>query len=200
MTHPDDDGGAVDGASVPVPDGEELAAFWHVARGRAGLGRLAVVIGAGARASVPPPASALGDTPQLADAVLARVLDGTKTATTVTVRELADAGQPPPEPGDLSILVDGRGHPRALVRTTAVRRVRLADVDAEHVAAEGEGDASVAAWTARVTAELRERSWASGADVGPDTEVVLERFEVRYPPRRRTGLPAPTAPQPAPVG
>ena len=187
-----------DGAVVPEPDGEEIAAFWTLARGRAGLGRLAVLIGTGGRAAVPPPVVALADTPRSADRLLEQVLDGTTTATATAAWELTDAGQPLPEPGDLSIVVDGRGHPRALVRTTSVRLLRLADVDAEHVAAEGHGAMTAAEWASRFGEDLRRRAEGTPHVVGPDTDVVLERFEVRFPPHPRATAGSPV-PAPAPV-
>ncbi|WP_298458034.1 ASCH domain-containing protein [uncultured Cellulomonas sp.] len=177
---PDD---APGGTPVGVPDGEEIAAFWELARGRAGLGRLAAVVGTGARASLPPPAWALGDTAEEADAQLARVLARTRTAMTTALWELADADVAPPERGDLSIVVDGRGHPRALIRTTAVRQVRFADVDAEHAAAEGEGDGSLEAWRARYAGRLAQAAAVAGRVLDDDTSVVLEQFEVRFPTR-----------------
>ena len=172
-------------AGIPVPDGEEIVRFWQLARSRAGLGRLAVVVGTGARASVPPPAWAFGDLPDLADELLALVLDGTKTATTAAVWEFTDAGDPLPEPGDLSIVLDGRGHPRALIRTTQVRVVRLGDVDAEHARLEGEDDRTLATWRVEHERYLRRLTAGTDRTVDDDTEVVLERFELRYPPRRR---------------
>jgi uncharacterized protein YhfF len=170
---------------VPPADGDEIAAFWQLARGRAGLGRLAVVVGHGAGASVPPPAWAFGDSPRLADELLGLVLDGTKTATTTALSELTDAGEPVPEPGDLSIVLDGRGHPRALIRTTEVRVVRFADVDAEHARLEGEDDRTLATWVVEHERYFRRVLAAAGRELDGDTAMVLERFEVRYPPRRR---------------
>ena len=175
--------GAADPATVPAPDGDEITAFWQLARGRAGLDRLAVIVGSGAGASVPPPAWSFADTPDEADRQLARVLDRTRTATAVARCELDDAGEPLPQPGDLSIVVDGRGHPRALLRTTEVRTVRFADVDAEHARLEGEGDGTLASWTAAYAPRFAEAAARTGRTAGPDLEVVLERFEVRYPTR-----------------
>ena len=171
--------------AVPAPDGDEIAAFWHLARGRAGLGRLAVLVGPGAQASVPPPAWAFGDSPRLADQLLDLVLAGTKTATTTALWELTDADEPLPQVGDLSIVLDGRAHPRALIRTTAVRVVPFADVDAEHAYLEGEDDRSLETWAAEHERYFRRVAASAGRTFGPDTEVVLERFEVRFPPRRR---------------
>jgi uncharacterized protein YhfF len=170
---------------VPGADGDEIAAFWQLARGRAGLGRLAVLVGAGSRATVPPPAWAFGDSPRLADELLDLVLRGVKTATTSAVWEHTEAGTPLPEPGDLSIVLDGRGHPRALLRTTDVRTVRFADVDAEHAYLEGEDDRTLETWTAEHDRYFRRLAAAAGRTFDGDTEVLLERFEVRFPARAR---------------
>jgi uncharacterized protein YhfF len=179
---------AVDASGIPAPDGDEIASFWQLARGRAGLGRLTAIIGTGARASVPPPAWAFGDSPRLADELLDLVLGGTKTATTSALWEYTDAGEPLPERGDLSIVLDGRGHPRALIRTTEVRIVRFADVDAEHAYQEGEDDRSLAAWVTAHERYFQRVAAAAGRTFDGDTEVVLERFELRFPARERSSL------------
>ena len=58
--------------------------------------------------------------------------------------------------------------------------MRFADVDAEHARLEGEGDGSLAAWAAAHEPRLREVAARTGRAFGPDVEVVLERFEVRF--------------------
>jgi uncharacterized protein YhfF len=192
MTHPDGPVPAAGGPgaaadAVPAADGDEIAAFWQLARARAGLGRLAVLVGTGARAAVPPPAWAFGDSPRLADELLDLVLRGVKTATTTALWELTDNGLPLPARGDLSIVLDGRGHPRALIRTTEVRTARFGDVDAEHAHLEGEGDRSLAAWTTEHARYFRRVAALAGRTFDDDTEVVLERFELRFPARSRGG-------------
>ncbi|MCL3860503.1 ASCH domain-containing protein [Actinotalea sp. K2] len=179
---PGEDSGA---GGADAPDGDEIMDFWELARGSAGLGRLAVVTGVGAQAGVAPPAWAFGDSPRLADELLGLVLDGVKTAASVSVAELEAAGEPVPSPGDLSIVLDGRGHPRALLRTTAVRVVPFDEVDDEHAEREGEDDRTLASWRheheryfRRVLAEL-------GQEFEPTMPVVLERFECRFPAPRR---------------
>jgi len=164
-------------------DADEIAAFWELARGRAGLGRLAVVTGAGAAASVPPPAWAFGDSVAAADELVDLVLAGVKTATVSPVWEYEASGAALPLVGDLSIVLDGRAHPRALICTTQVRVARFEEVDAAHAWVEGEGDRSLESWRAAHEAYYR-RSMASGAvEFRPDMKLVLERFEVRFPPR-----------------
>ena len=167
---------------LEVPEGEELHAFWEVARARLGTSGVEVVTGVPVSATVPPPSWAFGDNPQLADELLDLVLAGRKTATTSSVAELAEAAEPVPAVGDLSILLDGSGSPRALIRTTDVRQVRFDEVDAEYAALEGEGDLSLESWRAD-----HERYWRRV--LGPQVEdsgigaleLVLERFELLHP-------------------
>jgi hypothetical protein len=55
-THGDGRDGAVEPVVVPAPDGDEIAQFWHLARGRAGLGCTAYLRRAGAASGrVPTP-------------------------------------------------------------------------------------------------------------------------------------------------
>ncbi|MCB7137878.1 ASCH domain-containing protein [Cellulosimicrobium marinum] len=170
---------AVDGA---VPGGQdELAAeileFWEAARPSAGLGKLGVVIGTGVAESVPPPAWSFGDNPALADSLLEAVLSGAKTSTSSSLWEYDDQ-TPVPEKGELSILLDGEGHPRALIRTTAVDIVPFGEVDEAFAAAEGEDDGSLEAWR---EGHRRYFERVLDREVGEDMPVVCEWFELRYP-------------------
>ncbi|RMI12958.1 ASCH domain-containing protein [Cellulomonas triticagri] len=169
-----------DDTAAPLTDdsADALLAFWEVARVRAGVVRVGVVTGPGVSGSMTPPAWSFGDTPEVADALLALVLEGTKTATSAALPEYAAADEPLPVKGDLSIVLDGAGRPGALIRTTAVARVPLGEVGEEHAAAEGEGDRTLATWRTE-----HEALWRAtlGEDVGPDLAVVTERFELLYP-------------------
>jgi len=160
--------------------GDEIAAFWELARRGVGLGRLGVIVGPSPSESVPPPAWAFGDSPKLADELLDLVLMGTKTATSSGAWEYDDEA-PMPAEGDLSIILDGRGHPRALVRTTSVRVVPFAEVDADFAALEGEDDLSLEAWRSGHEAYFTRNLAARGATFDASMPVVLEHFEVRYP-------------------
>lgn len=128
-----------------------------------------------------PPAGPLGATEQQADELLELVLAGIKTATSSVQEVYAQQGIAVPEVGDLSILLDGVGRPRALVATTAVRTCAFEEVDAEHAAAEGEGDRSLAYWR-----RVHERFFTDElAQVGEQftsrTAVVLERIQLLDP-------------------
>lgn len=174
-----------------MAEASEIVRFWELARGRARLGRLQVITGPAAVSVVPPPAWSFGSTPAQADELLALVLSGRKTATASALESYEAEGVEPPRVGDLSIVLDGAGHPRALVRTTAVDVVPFDQVGAEHAAAEGEGDLSLDHWRAvhaeAFSAELAE----AGRRFRPDSPVVLERLRLLHPrPREvRAGQP-----------
>lgn len=86
---------------------------------------------------------AFGDSPELADALLALVLAGTKTATCWAARDLG-----PSAVGQRSVVLDGRGAARAVIETVQIRACRFADVDAAFAYDEGEDDRSLPAWRA----------------------------------------------------
>lgn len=130
----------------------------------------------------------------LRDRLVAAVLVGAKTATTSLLCEyrgedgdvggdVGGDGEPLPVSGARSVVVDSAGAAVAVIETTDVRVVPLAEVDVAHARAEGEGHESVARWRA-----AHEKFWhgtamrvalgAPGFTVDDSTEVVLERFRV----------------------
>ncbi|MEO6790163.1 MAG: ASCH domain-containing protein [Ornithinibacter sp.] len=158
-------------------DDDELDAFWDIAREHAGLAGVPVYTGENPVRTLRPPAWAFGATPEQADELLRLVLDGAKTATASSQADYVQEGEDLPVPGMLGIVLDGVGHPRALVSTTEVRVVPFDQVDADHARDEGEGDGSLENWRA-----VHERFFAEHADGGfqSDMPVVLERFHVLY--------------------
>ncbi|QAY68690.1 ASCH domain-containing protein [Xylanimonas protaetiae] len=179
-----DDLSAPDAAEPPVDDVEQarrIQEFWVASRTKAGLGRLTnVVVAASWGEEVPPPAWSFGDSPELADELLALVLRGQKTGTSSAVVEYEAADEPVPAKGDLSILLDGRGEPRALVRTSRVDVVAFDDVTEEFAASEGEGDRTLASWRADHEAFWRRTLPALGLEFDLAMDVVCERFELLY--------------------
>lgn len=107
------------------------------------------------------------------------ILDGRKTATTVLLAEYEACGEPLPQPGDRSVLVDSQEWPIAVLVTTDVQIEALNNVSFQHVLDEGEGQSSVAQWR-----EEHEAFWNSissdlgGIRIDDDTKVVLEHFTV----------------------
>jgi uncharacterized protein YhfF len=114
----------------------------------------------------------------LRDRLVAAILAGEKTTTTGLA-----ADDPLPVPGLRVVVVDSGGRPVAVIETTAVRMVRLADVDPGHVLGEGEGFASVAEWRAGHerfwrSAEMRRAVGDPAFTVGDDTLVVASQFRL----------------------
>ena len=154
--------------------------FWQVARVKARLSTLGGVLGETPAGAVAPPAWAFGDAPELADELLALVLSGAKTATAELVATYEEAGEPLPVVGDLSIVQDGAGTPRALLRTTRVDVMPFPAVTAEHARLEGEGDRTLAAWRTEHERYWR-RTLPAGVAFSQDLLVVCERFTVLHP-------------------
>jgi len=165
-----------DDQAVEVSGDDRINAFWEVAHRYADIGDLDVVMGRQWGEALPPPSWSFGDSAEMADRLLELVLAGRKTATSGLLQEYVDEDEPLPKTGDLSIIVDGSGRPRALLRDVEVKRVRFADVTSAQAAAEGEGDGTLESWR-----EAHLQFWQrEGYEVSDDTVVVWERFEVLY--------------------
>ncbi|MDR2974849.1 MAG: ASCH domain-containing protein [Propionibacteriaceae bacterium] len=157
-------------------EADELQDFWSVASRYARLGDLEVFMGTPWSEALAPEAWSFGDSADLANELLALVLAGKKTATTGLYQEYVDEEEPLPKVGDLSIILDGASHPRALVRDQEVVITTFGDVTPEQAAAEGEGDRTLESWR-QAHREVWERR---GLAITDDTKVVWERFKVLY--------------------
>lgn len=165
-------------------DASPIAAFWADVRAQAEARTCAdarTQADARNRAAAlppdPPEAWAFGATPQQADELLALMLAGAKTGTASSLGDYSE-GEPLPQVGDLSIVLDGAGAPRAVLEVTAVDVVHVTEVSADHAWAEGEGDRTLATWRA-----LHEDFWRENSPGGfsPQMPVVCERFRVLHP-------------------
>lgn len=127
-----------------------------------------------------PGAWAFGATPAHADGLLALVLEGIKTGTASSLWDYEATGDPLPYAGELSIILDGAGVPRAVIETTDLQTVPFDQVTAEHAFSEGEGDRSLADWR-----EVHERYWRQHSEnprgYAPDMPVLCERFRLIHP-------------------
>jgi uncharacterized protein YhfF len=179
--HDDAFGEPVEFGSADAERARQIQEFWELARIRTGLTRTAVVTGMSAEATVPPPAWAFGDNPRLADELLELVLAGAKTATSSALAELERDGEPVPRRGDRSILLDGSGRPRALIRTTSVEVLPFGEVTEAQARAEGEDDRSLASWRREHERYFRRVLDGTGADFSDDLPVAFEHFELLYP-------------------
>ncbi|UZN04553.1 ASCH domain-containing protein [Cellulomonas sp. S1-8] len=166
------------GAEAGTQD-TRIADFWDAARGHLGWGKLDAVLGESVTGAVPPQAWAFGDDARLADELLALVLTGRKTGTSTALVEYTAVDEPLPRVGDVSIVLDSAGDPRALLRTTEVAVVPFDQVGAEHAVAEGEDDLSLESW--RREHEVYWRRLLGDEAFATSMDVVTERFELVYP-------------------
>ena len=121
-----------------------------------------------------------GDSRELADELIALVLDGTKRATATAVVEFERAGEAVPEPGGLWIACDGAGVPRSLLRTTEVRVGPLSSVDEAFAWDEGEGDRTRRSWLDAHERYFRRLLPTIGETFHAELPTVLEHFEVLF--------------------
>lgn len=122
----------------------------------------------------------------LRDKLVEAILSGAKTSTTGLLADYRATGEALPEPGERSILIDSASLPLGVVENTRVRTVALADVDLDHVIAEGEGDTE-ATWRVGheeffTSAVMRDALGDPGFTVDEDTLVVLEEFRLLRQP------------------
>lgn len=162
-----------------MSEDDRIRTFWELARVHAKLNVSSPYFGPTPLDSVPPPAWSFGADARQADELLELVLAGTKTATASALWDYEADGEAVPEPGALSIVLDGSGQPRALLETTHVEVVPFDEVTEEHARLEGEDDRSLAHWR-----EVHERFFAETAShdrgFSTDMPVVCERFRVLY--------------------
>lgn len=122
-----------------------------------------------------------GDSPALADELGFLVRDGIKTATCGLLWEYEYDGEPIPEVGQFSVILDGRDAPLCIIETIEITHRPYDRVDAAFAYDEGEDDRSLRSW--------REGHWRFfsrsceriGRDIALDMPLVCERFRLVYP-------------------
>ncbi len=119
-----------------------------------------------------------GSTPAGADGLLALVLAGTKTTTSLAVAAAGVTGEPLPFAGSLSIVLDGAGRPRCVIETIETTRQPLSAVDEAFAHAYGEGDRTRDWWLREMGDYYREEFAALGLPADPDPLLCCERFRV----------------------
>ncbi len=123
----------------------------------------------------PAPVSAIsfafGDSPALADALLALVIAGKKTATCGALRDYGLGKEALPKVGRRDTVLNGSGRPAAVIETIEVTTMRFGTVPEDFALAEGEGD--FAAWREGHIAYFdRNGGWSE------DMMLVCERFRL----------------------
>lgn len=125
-------------------------------------------------------AECFGDNPTLADKLADLMVRGIKTATCSALWEWQAAGDPLPEVGLKTIILNSRDEPACIIETTEVTVRSFHQVDAQFASEEGEGDRSLAYWRKahrRVFSRTLPRIGRSFDEAIP---LVCERFRVIY--------------------
>jgi uncharacterized protein YhfF len=125
-------------------------------------------------------AEAWGDSSRLANELGALIVAGTKTATCSALWDYEAEGEPLPEVGVKTVVLDGIGDPLCIVETNEVEVVPYNQVDVRFAYEEGEGDRSLRYW--------REAHWRFFSRTLPNINrdpttnmpLVCERFRVIY--------------------
>jgi uncharacterized protein YhfF len=146
-----------------------IEAYWAAFRKAAGLDHdLYVVV-------------QMGDSPELADELLDLMLAGRKRATASLARDY-EGEEPLPKVGDHVVVVDGRGTPCCIWRTTEVTIKPLIEVDDAFAWDEGEGDRSRAFWLDAHRRVFARQAAREGFTMHDRMPAVFERFTLVWPP------------------
>ncbi|HEX7436575.1 MAG TPA: ASCH domain-containing protein [Caldimonas sp.] len=127
-------------------------------------------------------AAALGHTRLLADAFAELVASGVKRGHATLLRDFEKDLEPLPQPGDHLVVLDSAGEPRAIVRTSHVEKRRFNEIDDAFAFEAGEGDLTLRWWLTAHRQDFAERAEAEGFEAHERMELVLEYFEMVWPP------------------
>jgi uncharacterized protein YhfF len=124
--------------------------------------------------------ASFGDSAHLADELGALVASGVKTATCGSLWEYEAEGIPIPEPGMITVVVDGRGLPLCIIETLEAVVQPFDAVDRRFAWEEGEGDRTLEYWR-KVHWDYFSRSLAAiGRPPSREMPLVCERFRLLY--------------------
>ena len=127
-------------------------------------------------------ATALGHTRALADTLAELVAGGVKRAHASLLRDFEKDLEPLPQPGEHVVVLDGDGLPRAIVRNTHVEKRLFNQIDDQFAFDAGEGDLSLRWWLNAHRQDYAERAETEGFEVDERVPLVLEYFELVWPP------------------
>lgn len=123
----------------------------------------------------------IGESVAAADEGARLILTGAKTASSSLLWEYQATGRPPAKKGSLSILLDGRDAPLAVVETTWLKLQPFEQVEAPFARDYGEWDGTLATWREKCWAFYAPQCAALGRAPSPSMPLVCERFRVVFP-------------------
>ena len=152
-----------------LPRSPQTDAFWQAFRRYAVLDHDAYIVGS------------FGDSPEMATKLADLVIAGVKRATASLVRDYREDREPIPKPGDFVMVLDGKGRPRFIWRTTEVTIKPLSQVDEAFAWDEGEGDRTRDWWLDTHCHYFARQATHEGFELNDEILIVFERFEVVWP-------------------
>jgi uncharacterized protein YhfF len=132
-----------------------------------------------------PPTRALdvwsfGDRPEMASQLVHLVACGEKRVTMGWVDAAERQGTPLAYEGGISIVTDGFGYPRVVLRSMQVRVITFGEIDEESAAGEGEGDLTYEDWREGHVAYFTREATLHGLTFDERARISVERFEVLH--------------------
>lgn len=121
-----------------------------------------------------------GNEPEMASRLAHLVACGEKRVTVAWIAASERSGTPLAYEGGVSVVTDGLGYPRLVVRTAAVREEAFGDIDAATAAAEGEGDLSHEDWREAHEVYFAGEAGRLGLSFDERALISVERFEVLH--------------------
>lgn len=115
---------------------------------------------------------AFGDSAELADRLATLVIAGKKVASCGSLQSW-NKDDEKPQPGGYSIVLDGVGQPRCVIRTTGLFLTRFDRVTPEMAMLEGEGDLSLESWRSE-----HQRFFQNEGSFHQEMELVFETFQL----------------------
>jgi uncharacterized protein YhfF len=116
---------------------------------------------------------AFGDSPAMANELLALVVAGVKTATCGALRDFPEGSPDKPVVGRRDVVLDGQGRPAAIIETLEVTIRRFDEMDEQFAFDEGEGFRTLDYWR-----EGHQAYFERNGGFSPDMLLVCERFRL----------------------
>lgn len=122
-----------------------------------------------------------GDKPEMAAQLVHLVVNGQKRATMGWVDAAEREGTPLAYQDGVSVVTDGFGYPRCVVRSTDVRVHAFRDVPPSSAAAEAEGDLTYEDWREGHADYFTREAARLGLTFDDSARISVEHFEVLWP-------------------
>ncbi|MBT3984035.1 MAG: ASCH domain-containing protein [Bacteriovoracaceae bacterium] len=114
-----------------------------------------------------------GDNAEMADSLLALVLEGKKTATSGLLKEFQEENELTLQPGDRSIIKDSKNQAVCVVETVKTMTMPFSDMSEDLARLEGEGDLSLEYWR-----NAHIEFFSKYCEFDESVEIVFEIFKV----------------------